>query len=212
MNSKQRVIISMIALSVVLILGIVFVISWLVTLKYSYFTNINGQYKANRVQGTVQATAVYAGYPYRMTKDGEPGGAETIVFDGSEEEAIQKLNVPYSKIFRLTARFSYIVLEYVFSNSSPSDEWLINLDATFDKNDNVIVTSAYFEDEGITDYSLIDNSYDNEYIKALPVATNGKMFVYIKIAVDDIETPADFSANLAWTLNSRSYVNELMSN
>lgn len=208
MNSKQRVVISLISLSIVLILGIVFVISWFATLKYAYFTNLDGQFKANRVQGTVQATAIYAGYPYRMTKDGETGGQETIVFNGSEEASVQRLYVPYSKIFSLTTRFNYLVLEYVFTNTSPSDEWLINLTSTFD-GDNIVVTSAYFEDEGITDYSLIDNPYDNEYIKSLPVATNGKVFVYIKIAVADVETNAEFSANFAWTLNSRNYVNGL---
>lgn len=209
MNSKQRVIISVITLGIIMILGIVFIISWLASLKYAYFTNLNGQFKANRVQGSVQATAVYAGYPYRMTKDGETGGQEYITFDGTEEASIQRLYVPYSKIFTLTTRFNYLVLEYVFANTSPSDEWLVNLTSTFDGQDNIVVTVAYFEDEGITDYSLIDNPYDDEYIKSLPVATNGKMFVYIKIAVADVETNAEFSANFAWTLNSRNYVNGL---
>ena len=208
MNSKKRLAISFISLGVVVLFGMAVFIGWTICLKYSLYTNITGQYKANRVMGEVNANAIFAGQFYNMTVDGEPGASKVLKYDGQEQDNIQKLNVPGQKIFELSPRFSYVVLEYVFYNASPSDEWLISLNANIDKTDNIAVFAAYSED-GITDYSLIDYEYDNEYISKLPVATTGKMFVYLKFQLVNENKSANFDANLVWSLDSREYLNNL---
>ena len=207
MNSKRRLIISLVTLLAVVLFGIVISLTWFVYLRYAVFTNIRGQYKANCVLGEVNANIFFAGEIYNMTLDGDPASAKKLVFDGNEKNMTRHLCVPGDRVFALTDRFSFIVLEYVFSNKSPSDEWLISLNTEFVTKQNVTVTSAYYENNGITDYSLIDNEYNNEFVNMLPVPTNGTVFVYVKIQRTDSNYNADFEADMTWTLNSRSYLN-----
>lgn len=208
MNSKSRLIISLSAFISVVIFGLVISLTWFLYLRYAIFTNINGQLKANRVYGDVVANAIFAGQIYKMTAEGDPYGSTKIHFNGNEVNETKKLCVSGDKVFNLSPRFNYVVLEYKFSNLAPNDEWLISLYAEFADRRNVSVTSSYFADEGITDYSLIDNEYNNDFIKSLPVATNGDMFVYLKFQIIDDKTDANFEANLIWTLNSRKFLNE----
>ena len=158
--------------------------------------------------GEVVANAIFAGEVYNMTVDGDPNGAKKLSYNGSEVGTTNILCVPGDKVFSLNDKYDYIVLEFKFTNTSPDEEWLINLNSEFATCNNVVVTSAYFENEGITNYSLIDTPYDNEYIKSLPVSTNGSMFVYIKIRIDDKRHNSDFELNMSWTLNARSFVEQ----
>ena len=206
MNSKQRLTISIIALSFVLLVGVIFSATWLLFLRYAVFTNINGQFNANKVKGEVNANVFFAGEIQNMTADGDPQGATKLVFNGTEKNDVRRLCVPGDRVFQLTDKFNFLVLEYRFANTSPNDEWLVSLESNFANFENVTVTVAFFEGAGITDYSMIKDTYDNEYIKGVPVATNGVLFVYIKIAITDERFHADFEANLNWSLNSKDYL------
>ncbi len=207
MNSKQRLTISICALSFVVLVGVIFSVTWLLFWRYTVFTNINGQFKANNVMGEVNANVFFAGEIQNMTADGDPQGATKLVFNGTEKNETKKLCVPGDRVFQLTDRFNYLVLEYRFSNTSPNEEWLVSLNTNFTNLENVEVTAAYFEGAGITDFSMINNPYDDEFIKMLPVPTNGVMFVYIKVAILDENNHSDFEANMTWSLQSRAFLN-----
>ena len=156
--------------------------------------------------GEVTANVRFAGEIQNMTIDGDPQGAKKLVFNGTETNEVKRLCVPGDRVFQLTDEFNFLVLEYSFINTSPNDEWLITLDTEFVNLENVNVWAAYFQGAGITDYTMIRDIYDDEYIKNLPVPTNGATYVYIKIEISDERFHSDFEANMIWTLNSRSYL------
>ena len=208
MNSKSRLIVSLITFFALFVFFVVACLTWFLYLRYAIFSNINGQFKANKVLGEVNANVIYAGNFYNMTIDGDPEGSKKIVYDGNEVAQTTSFRVPGKEVFQLSKRFNYLILEYKFTNKSPSDEWLVSMVAEFPTKNNVVITSAYFADEGVTDYSLVDNPFDNEFIKSVPVSTNGVLFVYLKIQIEDLEKDADFEANMNWTLNSRDFLDQ----
>ncbi len=170
--------------------------------------NINTDVTTNGVYGEVSANAIFAGEIHNMTTDGQFSSSRKIVYNG-EEGTKNKLIIPNVDVFTLTERFNYLVLEYKFTNTSSTDDWIINLDTTLDRSENIELSIVYNE-EGLTDFSLIDNQYTDDYISNLPVGKNSTMFVYIKISVADINKSADFETNFVWTINSRSFQNKLV--
>ena len=205
MNSKQRLTISIIALSFVALVGIIFSLTWVLFLRYTTFTNVNGKFLANKVMGEVNANVFFAGEIQNMTTNGDPQGATKLVFNGTEVNDTRWLSVPGDRVFQLTERFDSLVLEYRFANTSLEEDWLVSLNSNFANLENVTVTSAYFEEAGITDFRMITEPYNDEYIKSVPVHTNGVLFVYIKISRLDGIGHSDFEANMNWTLNSREF-------
>lgn len=207
MSSKSRLIISFVTVGVIALLGIVVLATWFFFLRYTFFTNVSAQFKANKVCGEVSANAIFAGQTYNMTVDGNHDSARKIVYGGDQVDKQEKLLVPNNKVFELSEQYNYVVLEYLFKNTSVDEEWLIDLNIEFSKEKNVDITAMYSE-EGITDYSLITEAYSDIYINKVPVTTNGVMFIYIKIQISNSSMDAEFQASMHWTLNTRSFYNE----
>ncbi len=210
MNSKKRLIISITAVCIVATIGILVIITLLMMSRCTPESenNINTDVTTNGVYGEVSANAIFAGEIHNMTTDGQFSSSRKIVYNG-EEGTKNKLIIPNIDVFTLTERFNYLVLEYKFTNTSSTDDWIINLDTTLDRSENIELSIVYNE-EGLTDFSLIDNQYTDDYISNLPVGKNSTMLVYIKISVADINKSADFETNFVWTINSRSFQNKLV--
>lgn len=207
MGSKNRLVVSFVTVGIVILLGIIVLATWFFFWRYTFFSNITAQFKASKICGEVSANAIFAGQTYNMTVDGNHDGARKIIYEGDDVDRKEQLFVPNNKVFELNIRYDYVVLEYLFKNTSDDEEWLVNLKIDMIKDNNIAVTALYCE-EGITDYTLIQDEYNDNYINRLPVATNNQMFVYIKIQISDNSEDAEFETNMHWVLNSRSYYNQ----
>lgn len=206
MSSRKSVVISFVTVGIVALLGFVVLATWFFFLRYTFFSNVNAQFRANKVCGEVSANAIFAGQIYNMTVDGQNDSSKRLIYSGDQEDKREKLVVPNNKVFDLSLEYDYVVLEYLFKNTSSDEEWLVDLSLEMVKAVNVDVTVMYSE-TGITDYTLIQDTYTNDYISRLPVSTNGVMFVYIKIQIFNSQKDAEFATKMQWTLNSRSYFN-----
>ena len=206
MDSKRRLILSIATICIVALIGMVIILTLIFCSRCTPIKEIDTEYKVSGVVGEISANAYFAGSLFNMTDNGEASGNKKLVFNGNENDQGYTLALPNQLDIELSEHYNNVVLEYKFVNTSKVEEWLIDLCINFDRAENIKLTS-YYTIEPITNFSLINEPYDNEYISDLPVNKQERMFVYIKIQIDDINKNADFQANLFWTVISRSKSN-----
>ncbi len=194
MNSKRKLIISMLAIIFVL-LAVVATIAIVFSLtQQTIKTTLNISYQASQVNAKVSASVIYAdGTEESMITSN--GKATSITFRADDVADPNGTSLVPASAINLTSSENYVVLKYVFENTGSND---------FAANFNYQDTETEDVNMEIT-YSATGSTYKNTKNCVL-VEGNQTQTYYVKLEIGNVARNAEFSGDISWELDSNIVV------
>lgn len=190
------------AVCAAILIAVVFVVAIFATKQHDFSSNVVVSYDSTGVDGSAAASVILGGSKQSMTTDGTQQGETLLIF--SKDNPTLNLTLQPTADIMLSMENSFVVFEYKFSCSSSINGFSAVLEY-YGIAENVVVTTATSLTR-ITDYSTISNSVSNPASFSLTCAVpqTSNYYAYVKIAIKDTATNANFSANFSWTLKGQN--------
>ena len=190
MNSKRKLLISMLAIVFVLLAVVATVAIAFALTQQTITTTLNIGYVVEDIDGTASATYTIGGVTESLTaKKGNQVIGDTLVFHAGDTEDAGNLMFPEGQI-PLSAQNDNIVIQYTYSNTG-AKHYIASM--SFDGNisaDNMKV-----------EYSIDGTTYsENRYAVVVPANTANKSY-WIKISIDNKAKSASFTGDFRWLLS-----------
>ena len=190
MNSKRKLLISMLAIVFVLLAVVATVAIAFALTQQTITTTLNIGYVVEDIDGTASATYTIGGVTESLTaKKGNQVIGDTLVFHAGDTEDAGNLMFPEGQI-PLSAQNDNIVIQYTYSNTG-AKHYIASM--SFDGNisaDNMKV-----------EYSIDGTTYsENRYAVVVPANTSNKSY-WIKISIENKAKSASFTGDFNWLLS-----------
>ena len=190
MNSKRKLLISMLAIVFVLLAVVATVAIAFALTQQTITTTLNIGYVVEDIDGTASATYTIGGVTESLTaKKGNQVIGDTLVFHAGDTEDAGNLMFPEGQI-PLSAQNDNIVIQYTYSNTG-AKHYIASM--SFDGNisaDNMKV-----------EYSIDGTTYsENRYAVVVPANTSNRSY-WIKISINNKAKSARFTGNFRWLLS-----------
>ena len=190
MNSKRKLLISMLAIVFVLLAVVATVAIAFALTQQTITTTLNIGYVVEDIDGTASATYTIGGVTESLTaKKGDQVIGDTLVFHAGDTEDAGNLMFPEGQI-PLSAQNDNIVIQYTYSNTG-AKHYIASM--SFDGNisaDNMKV-----------EYSIDGTTYsENRYAVVVPANTNNRSY-WIKISIENKAKSASFTGDFKWLLS-----------
>ena len=190
MNSKRKLLISMLAIVFVLLAVVATVAIAFALTQQTITTTLNIGYVVEDIDGTASATYTIGGVTERLTAmKGDQVIGDTLVFHAGDTEDAGNLMFPEGQI-PLSAQNDNIVIQYTYSNTG-AKHYIASM--SFDAKleyDNMKV-----------EYSIDGTTYsENRYAVVVPANTSNKSY-WIKISIDNKAKSASFVGDFNWLLS-----------
>ena len=190
MNSKRKLLISMLAIVFVLLAVVATVAIAFALTQQTITTTLNIGYVVEDIDGTASATYTIGGVTERLTAmKGDQIIGDTLVFKAEDTEDAGNLMFPEGQI-PLSAQNDNIVIQYTYSNTG-AKHYIASM--SFDGNisaDNMKV-----------EYSIDGTTYsENRYAVVVPANTSNKSY-WIKISIENKAKSASFTGDFRWLLS-----------
>ena len=190
MNSKRKLLISMLAIVFVLLAVVATVAIAFALTQQTITTTLNIGYVVEDIDGTASATYTIGGVTESLTaKKGNQVIGDTLVFHAGDTEDAGNLMFPEGQI-PLSAQNDNIVIQYTYSNTGAKH----------------YIASMSFDSELVADnmkveYSIDGTSYsENRYAVVVPANTSNKSY-WIKISIENKAKSASFIGDFKWLLS-----------
>ena len=229
MNARQKTTIAVTALCLLAVIAVVAIIAVFAASQQTFTSNINVSYTVEDVMAKVSAKyyggkndATLAGKD--MTTTGAAGGESEITFNAGEGAKDAATLSPQGEIV-LDATNKFVVFEYKFENIGPRDfNASMAFTGTLMKNVKVYVESSvvttpvttpietthfndgtkFTQEASVTGEAETSKTFNIEATKVdgTDTGTNKTVYIYVKVAVEDIGTDAAFNGSFTWTLKA----------
>ena len=190
MNSKRKLLISMLAIVFVLLAVVATVAIAFALTQQTITTTLNIGYVVEDIDGTASATYTIGGVTERLTaKKGNQVIGDTLVFHAGDTEDAGNLMFPEGQI-PLSAQNDNIVIQYTYSNTGAKH----------------YIASMSFDSELVADnmkveYSIDGTTYsENRYAVVVPANTANRSY-WIKISIENKAKSASFTGDFKWLLS-----------
>ena len=190
MNSKRKLLISMLAIVFVLLAVVATVAIAFALTQQTITTTLNIGYVVEDIDGTASATYTIGGVTESLTAmKGDQVIGDTLVFHAGDTEDAGNLMFPEGQI-PLSAQNDNIVIQYTYSNTG----------------ERHYIASMSFDSELVADnmkveYSINGTDYSaNRYAVVVPANTSNKSY-WIKISIDNKAKSASFIGDFKWLLS-----------
>ena len=190
MNSKRKLLISMLAIVFVLLAVVATVAIAFALTQQTITTTLNIGYVVEDIDGTASATYTIGGVTESLTaKKGNQVIGDTLVFHAGDTEDAGNLMFPEGQI-PLSAQNDNIVIQYTYSNTG----------------ERHYIASMSFDSELVADnmkveYSINGTDYSaNRYAVVVPANTANKSY-WIKISIENKAKSASFTGDFKWLLS-----------
>ena len=190
MNSKRKLLISMLAIVFVLLAVVATVAIAFALTQQTITTTLNIGYVVEDIDGTASATYTIGGVTESLTaKKGNQVIGDTLVFHAGDTEDAGNLMFPEGQI-PLSAQNDNIVIQYTYSNTGAKH----------------YIASMSFDSELVADnmkveYSIDGTTYsENRYAVVVPANTANKSY-WIRISIDNKAKSASFTGDFKWLLS-----------
>ena len=189
MNSKRKLLISMLAIVFVLLAVVATVAIAFALTQQTITTTLNIGYVVEDIDGTASATYTIGGVTESLTaKKGNQVIGDTLVFHAGDTEDAGNLMFPEGQI-PLSAQNDNIVIQYTYSNTG-AKHYIASM--SFDGNISADNMKVEYSING-TDYS------ENRYAVVVPANTANRSY-WIKISIDNKAKSASFTGDFNWLL------------
>ena len=190
MNSKRKLLISMLAIVFVLLAVVATVAIAFALTQQTITTTLNIGYVVEDIDGSASATYTIGGVTERLTaKKGNQVIGDTLVFHAGDTEDAGNLMFPEGQI-PLSATNDNIVIQYTYSNTG-AKHYIASM--SFDGNINA--------DNMKVEYSIDGTTYsENRYAVVVPAHSTNKSY-WIKISIDNKAKSASFTGDFRWLLS-----------
>ena len=190
MNSKRKLLISMLAIVFVLLAVVATVAIAFALTQQTITTTLNIGYVVEDIDGTASATYTIGGVTESLTAmKGDQIIGDTLVFKAEDTEDAGNLMFPEGQI-PLSAQNDNIVIQYTYSNTGAKH----------------YIASMSFDSELVADnmkveYSIDGTTYsENRYAVVVPANTSNKSY-WIKISINNKAKSAIFTGDFRWLLS-----------
>ena len=192
MSTRKKLLISIIAVSVVLVIGIVTLIVTLVASSQLAGSGVTVNYEATGISAMVSAR-YFLGDEEVVLKNGEQ--AKVLFGPNSKGGTLKAENTTIT----LDETNSYVIFEYLFLNMSTSAGINISLNAPTGTN----VSFAYSSSNTMQDIDALTTTSTTLSTISLPANATGTAtkYVYIVASIDDITEDASCSGSFNWSLS-----------
>ena len=190
MNSKKKLIISMLLVSFVLLSAVATVAIAFALTQQTIKTSVNISFVAEDIDGTATATFTIGGVEENLiAMKGTQVLGENLVFKASDTEDAGNLMFPEDAL-ALTSQNDNVVIQYTYSNTG-AKHYIASMDfAANIEADNMKV-----------EYSIDGTTYSEQrYAVVVPANTSNKSY-WIKISIIDKAKNASFTGDFNWLLN-----------
>lgn len=225
MNARQKTTIAVTALCLLAVIAVVAIIAVFAASQQTFTSNINVSYTVEDVMAKVSAKyyggkndATLAGKD--MTTTGAAGGESEITFNAGEGAKDAATLSPQGEIV-LDATNKFVVFEYKFVNNGQRDfNATLQFNGTLVKNVKVYVETSnndpipttkfnddkteFTEETTLSGEAETSKTFNIEATKVdgTDTGTNKTVYIYVKVAVEDIGTDAAFNGSFTWTLKA----------
>ena len=190
MNSKRKLLISMLAIVFVLLAVVATIAIAFALTQQTITTTLNIGYVVEDIDGTASATYTIGGVTESLTaKKGDQVIGDTLVFHAGDTEDAGNLMFPEGQI-PLSAQNDNIVIQYTYSNTGAKH----------------YIASMSFDSELVADnmkveYSINGTDYStNRYAVVVPANTSNRSY-WIKISIENKAKSASFTGDFKWLLS-----------
>jgi len=191
MNSKKKLIISLLVVAFLLISIIATVAIAFALSQQTIKTNLNIRYQVQDIDGTASATYTIGGVTENLTAmKGENVIGETLVFKAGDKQNAGNLMFPEDAL-ALTAQNDNVVIQYTYSNTG-AKHYIASM--SFDGNIEADNMKVEYSIDGVT-YS------EDRYAVVVPANTINRSY-WIKISIEDKAKSASFTGDFNWLLNA----------
>ena len=190
MNSKRKLLISMLAIVFVLLAVVATIAIAFALTQQTITTTLNIGYVVEDIDGTASATYTIGGVTESLTAmKGDNVIGDTLVFHAGDTEDAGNLMFPEGQI-PLSAQNDNIVIQYTYSNTG----------------ERHYIASMSFDSELVADnmkveYSINGTDYStNRYAVVVPANTANRSY-WIKISIENKAKSASFTGDFKWLLS-----------
>ena len=189
MNSKRKLLISMLAIVFVLLAVVATVAIAFALTQQTITTTLNIGYVVEDIDGTASATYTIGGVTESLTaKKGNQVIGDTLVFHAGDTEDAGNLMFPEGQI-PLSAQNDNVVIQYTYSNTGEK-HYIASM--SFDGNISADNMKVEYSINGV-DYS------EQRYAVVVPANTSNKSY-WIKISIENKAKSASFTGDFKWLL------------
>ena len=203
MKSKKRLIITMSSLVLTAVFMVVAVSAIFASMRQNVSTTFRVRYTAKQVAATVEANYIYMGEEVALLTS---SNETSIEFEPAAAETTESF-VP--REFEIDIDDGTAIFEYIFTNNSETADFSVELDVGGLVLNNMSLEYTYA-------YSNISAPKTADYTDAFePMALLGsnkengdyaQLYVYVKLAVDNLANDAEFYGDMLWELNNATGV------
>ncbi len=212
MTTKKRITLTVSAMCLLLVFGIVSIFAVFSATKNTTNSNVTVTYTANQISGTVSAYhAIESDTSWTaMTVDGTEGAATSINF--GENKGVVTATLAPTAAVEVTATKTYAVFKYVFTNDSTANKINLTLNGTPAITNFTVKYVTDSTDRTFADaYTALTATGAADSFTATEIAAKsgdvvGTTYVYVLVELQSDLIDASFTSNFSWVLTKGAAV------